>query len=148
MKFLCISCDQKMKLVETIPPREDSGVSVVYECPACSHRFEMVANRGETEVVSSLGLRIGGKRVDQLGLPDTGDSASRPSDKTVSQKGSADRRPSDGPQWTSEASARLENIPEHVRAMAKIGIEGYAKSRGYRRIDEKVLDEARKNFGM
>jgi hypothetical protein len=50
--------------------------------------------------------------------------------------------------WTSGAEARLANIPEFVRPMARTGIERFARERGALEIDEKILDAAREFFGM
>ena len=50
--------------------------------------------------------------------------------------------------WTAAAEARLANIPEFVRPMAKTGIEKFARDRGTLEVDEKILDEARDFFGM
>jgi hypothetical protein len=50
--------------------------------------------------------------------------------------------------WTPAAEARLKNIPEFVRPMAKTGIEKFAQERGAVEVDEKVLDAAREFFGM
>jgi Proto-chlorophyllide reductase 57 kD subunit len=50
--------------------------------------------------------------------------------------------------WTSGAEARLANIPEFVRPMARTGIERYARERGTLEVDEKILDAARDFFGM
>ena len=44
--------------------------------------------------------------------------------------------------------ARLANIPEFVRPMAKTGIEKFARERGVLEVDEKILDAARDFFGM
>ena len=50
--------------------------------------------------------------------------------------------------WTAAAEARLANIPEFVRPMAKIGIEKFAQERGALEVDEKILDAAKDFFGM
>ena len=50
--------------------------------------------------------------------------------------------------WTAAAEARLANIPEFVRPMARTGIEKFARERGTLEMDEMVLDEARDFFGM
>ena len=50
--------------------------------------------------------------------------------------------------WTSAAEARLANIPEFVRPMARTGIERFARERGVLEVDEKILDAARDFFGM
>ena len=39
--------------------------------------------------------------------------------------------------WTAAAEARLANIPEFVRPMAKTGIERFAQERGALEVDEK-----------
>ena len=58
MKFLCVLCDQPMKLVEVAPP-DRGALSVVYECPECAHRIAMLTNPLETQMVQSLGVQIG-----------------------------------------------------------------------------------------
>ena len=50
--------------------------------------------------------------------------------------------------WTPAAEARLANIPEFVRPMAKTGIEKFARDRGALEVDEKILDAAKDFFGM
>jgi hypothetical protein len=50
--------------------------------------------------------------------------------------------------WTAAAEARLTNIPEFVRPMAKTGIEKFARERGAVEVDEKILDAAKEFFGM
>ena len=50
--------------------------------------------------------------------------------------------------WTAAAEARLANIPEFVRPMARTGIEKFAQERGALEVDEKILDAARDFFGM
>jgi hypothetical protein len=54
----------------------------------------------------------------------------------------------DGIAWTPEALARVENIPDFVRPMARQGVEHYARSQGHAVVDERVLAEARERFGM
>jgi len=53
-----------------------------------------------------------------------------------------------GIRWTSGAEARLKNIPEFVRPMAKTGIEKFAQERGAAEVDETILDAAKEFFGM
>ena len=50
--------------------------------------------------------------------------------------------------WTAAAEARLANIPEFVRPMARTGIERFAQERGALEVDEKILDAAKDFFGM
>lgn len=52
-----------------------------------------------------------------------------------------------GPVWTPEAEKRVaERIPGFVLPMARMGIEKYARERGYREITPDVLDEAKDIF--
>jgi hypothetical protein len=109
----------------------------------------MLTNAYETQLVQSLGVRIG---------PGTSESAS----SSVSSKcpfpammpataGAPDAVRDAEPiavTWTSGAEARLANIPEFVRPMARMGIERFARDRGIMEVDEKILDAARDFFGM
>ena len=58
MKFLCVPCDSPMKL-QTVDPPERGSLSVVYACPECGYEIAMLTNAYETQVVQSLGVRIG-----------------------------------------------------------------------------------------
>jgi hypothetical protein len=58
MKFLCIPCDSPMKLRAMGPPAGGS-LSVVYACPECGYEMAMLTNPYETQLVQSLGVRIG-----------------------------------------------------------------------------------------
>ena len=136
MKFLCVPCDSPMKL-QTIGPPERGSLSVVYACPECGYEMAMLTNAYETQVVQSLGVRIG---------PDAGASGSKcPFGAMVP----ATEAPADSVvRWTAAAEARLSNIPEFVRPMAKTGIERFAREKGSLEVDDKILDAARDFFGM
>jgi hypothetical protein len=164
MKFLCVPCDTPMKL-QTIGPPESGSLSVVYSCPECGYEMAMLTNPYETQMVSSLGVRIG---------PDQGaSSVASASTAAPGFEGSAGTSSGRCPfpammpgmegalgagqvqagepipvRWTSAAEARLENIPAFVRPMARTGIERFARERGTLEVDEKILDEARDFFGM
>ena len=153
MKFLCVPCDSPMKL-QTVGPPEDGSLSVVYSCPECGYEMAMLTNPFETQLVQSLGVRIG----PSTGLG-TGPDA-RGSDEKAATSGCpfAAMLPSvEEPVQTGEstpvrltaaAEARLENIPAFVRPMARTGIEKFARERGSFEVDEKILDAARDFFGM
>ena len=47
-----------MKL-QTVGPPERGSLSVVYSCPECGYEMAMLTNAYETQVVQSLGVRIG-----------------------------------------------------------------------------------------
>src|SRR6187200_3019723 len=61
MKFLCVPCDSPMKL-QTVGPPEGGSLSVVYSCPECGYEMAMLTNPFETQIVQSLGVRIGPDR--------------------------------------------------------------------------------------
>ena len=58
MKFLCVPCDAPMKL-QAVGPPEGGSLSVVYSCPECGYEMAMLTNAYETQMVQSLGVRIG-----------------------------------------------------------------------------------------
>jgi hypothetical protein len=58
MKFLCVPCDSPMKL-QTVEPPQHGSLSVVYSCPECGYEMAMLTNPFETQLVQSLGVRIG-----------------------------------------------------------------------------------------
>ena len=58
MKFLCVPCDTPMKLQTVVPP-ERGSLSITYSCPECGYEIAMLTNAYETQVVQSLGVRIG-----------------------------------------------------------------------------------------
>jgi hypothetical protein len=102
----------------------------------------MLTNAYETQVVQSLGVRIG--PVQEATSASGGKcpfTAMIPGSETVATEPAAIR-------WTAAAEARLANIPEFVRPMAKTGIEKFARDKGAVEVDEKILDAAKDFFGM
>ena len=141
MKFLCVPCDTPMKLQTVVPPDRGS-LSVVYSCPACGYEMAMLTNAYETQVVQSLGVRIG---------PDGSREASGAGCPFTGMIPAAEGRSAETPapvRWTAAAEARLAKIPEFVRPMARTGIERFAIERGVAEVDEGILDAARDFFGM
>lgn len=149
MKFLCVLCDQPMKLVEMAPP-DRGALAIVYECPECAHRIAMLTNPLETQLVTSLGVQIGPGQGDVSKCPFSGmvQGMSGGSDAAAAASQGVTAAPPGAVQWTSAALARLQRIPDFVRPMAKTGIEQYARERGLTEIDEGVLDHAKDHFGM
>jgi len=153
MKFLCVACDEPMKLEKTEKPQENT-LTALFECPECFTQIAMLTNPSETQMVQSLGVKIGPAVAEGEGeaaakCPFAGmlggiEVAKPPEVTKPAEVGSA----SDGVQWTAEALSRLDNIPDFVRPMAKQGIEHFAQSNGCPVINEAVLEEARGKFGM
>ena len=124
MKFLCVPCDTPMKL-QTVAPPDRGSLSVFYSCPECGYEMAMLTNAYETQVVQSLGVKIGPE-----GQADSASGGKCPFSGMIA--GTDQARPSEPPavRWTAAAEARLANIPEFVRPMAKTGIERFAQERG------------------
>ena len=47
-----------MKL-QTVGPPERGSLSIAYSCPECGYEIAMLTNAYETQIVQSLGVRIG-----------------------------------------------------------------------------------------
>jgi hypothetical protein len=149
MKFLCVPCDSPMKL-QSVGPPERGSLSVVYSCPECGYEMAMLTNAYETQIVQSLGVRIG---PESSGDSSTSGSGCPFTAMLPDREGAQEARAGQAGElipvrWTAEAEARLANIPAFVRPMARTGIETFARERGALEVDEKILDAAREFFGM
>ena len=146
MKFLCVPCDSPMKL-QTVGPPERGSLSVVYSCPECGYEMAMLTNAYETQVVQSLGVRIGPETNKESASAQAGSKCPFGAMIPGAEQG---RTESAEPmvRWTAAAEARLENVPAFVRPMARTGIEKFARENGVHEVDEKILDAARDFFGM
>ena len=173
MKFLCITCDEALRHQETRGP--DAGVmTVIFACPGCGWEMAMYTNPWETQMVRSLDVKIGGRSVpaeplemlrtslgrveESLPTPvsqPSADSAEAPKCPFAEVVAGAyndtqtppEQTTSDTIRWTAEAEQRIaQRIPSFVRPMARMGIEQYARERGYREITPQVLDEAKSIF--
>jgi len=142
MKFLCVPCDEPMKLIKTSGP-DHGSVSLVYGCEACGYEMAMLTNAHETQVVTSLGVDIGPAGEGQAAAP-----ASKCPFTGIVQGMTQQAQTGDGFRWTPGAEERLETIPSFIRPMARSGIEKFARDKGYAEVDETVLQEARSHFGM
>jgi hypothetical protein len=166
MKFLCLDCDAPMKLHGTEGPAAGS-LSVTFRCPECGFRVAMLMNPLETQMVQSLGVKVGGRsdapapfehlrasmatpRIDAFeGAPATTTDGAEASGCPFAGMvaGGAETRPVPVT-WTPEADARSERIPAFIRPMARRAIERYAESKGLTEITEAVMDQARGVMGM
>src|SRR5262245_40810909 len=163
MKFLCLDCDAPMKLHSSDGPDEGS-LTVTFRCPECGFRVAMLTNPFETQMVRSLGVKIGGGTPEptpfehvrtMMASPradafegesgGTGEAATCPFAAMVNEGPTA--APT-GVVWTAEAEARVERVPSFIRPMARRAIERFAAEHGHATIDEAVMDAARGAFGM
>ena len=110
----------------------------------------MLTNPFETQLVQSLGVRIGPDAANPAG-PSAKTGSNCPFAAMMPASDSVPAEPiteSISVRWTPGAEARLANIPEFVRPMARTGIETFARERGALEVDEQILDAARDFFGM
>ncbi len=135
MKFLCVPCDKPMRLEGRSGERD--SIALTYACPDCGYEFAMLTNPMETQLVGSLGVKLGGE-----------DAAGESKCPFTGMVRELDQPPAAGLGWTAEAEQRIAALPEFVRPMVRSGIEKFARDKGYGRVDERVLDEARGAFGM
>jgi hypothetical protein len=167
MKFLCITCDEALRHRDTRGP-EEGVMTVIFACPGCGWEMAMFTNPWETQMVRSLDVKIGGRPVpaeplemlrSSLGQGKGASSAATShdapkcpfADVVASAYNEAQTPPeptaSSDLRWTREAEERIaQRIPSFIRPMARLGIEKYARERGYREITPQVLDEAKNIF--
>lgn len=134
MKFICIRCNDFMEY-DAKEEVAEQRLGLTFSCRRCGSSFAMVTNPGETQLVHALGIEIGGRSKPAQPLELTRESLKQ----DLASK---------GPVWTEEAEKRLLNVPSFVREMARKGIDEYARDRGYKEIDTKVMDEYRQMVGM
>jgi len=156
MKFVCMKCETFMLFQKLEKPGDDC-LGVMFECPQCGSRFSMVTNPGETQLVSALGVKIGGRTTAPEPFELTRgtlkeSAAEEPAKSTTSTSGSCpfssvlssmDEGKSAKAKWSDEALERMERIPDFVRPMVKGGIEAYAAMKGYQVITPAVIEESK-----
>lgn len=131
MKFLCVVCDEAMKVAEIPGPSSGDALTVVFRCPGCGHQMALLTNPWEAQLVRSLGVAIGGRRAPPAPLELVG--------ATLTEARLL---------WTEEAEQRLGRVPEFVRSAVRKSIERYARQQGYREVTPQVIDEAKADMGM
>jgi hypothetical protein len=142
MKFLCLACDQVMSFAERQLPG-DGTMAAVFTCPSCGREIAMLTNPMETQVVSSLGIRIGGRTVPGQPLELTLGSLESGRPDAFEEQPPAGRVT-----WTADAQSRLQNVPSFVRGMVKRIYADYAREHGIDVITPAVMDRARTDLGL
>lgn len=174
MKFLCLTCDTVMAFAERQIPG-DGTMAAVFACPDCDREMAMLTNPMETHLVSSMGVKVGGREVPaqpmegvrsslEGGREDAFVEPKEPQttvathvasgDSTPSRTGGApapvqDDPPRPGPvEWSPEAVERLGRVPRFVRGMVKRIYSEYAREQAIRTITPEVMDTARTDLGL
>jgi hypothetical protein len=164
VKFLCLRCDRAMTFAERQLPG-DGTFAAVFACESCGHEIAMLANPMETQLVSGLGIRIGGRTVPEqpfeftrTGLADTrADAFADPAPEPAAPLAGAMEPGSAAPQpaaaggrvrWSDAAAERLERVPAFVRGMVKRIYADYARGQGIDVITPEIMDRARSDLGL
>src|SRR6266487_4212361 len=129
MKFLCVECDQQMAFAERQLPG-DGTLAATIKCPKCGKVVAMLTNPLETQLVSSLGVEIGGRTVpaEPFAIVNTYVTAALT--------------------WSVDAQERRSRVPSCVRGMVKKIYGDYAKERGIPDNTPAVMDTARAELGL
>lgn len=183
MKFLCMKCNSFMDF-ESKEQVATLRLGITFACSECGYKVAMVTNPGETQLVTGLGVKIGGRTIPpepmeftkgaikpeapgaaadamakcpfpgMLAGTESKDSgiANAMTGMSGMMAGMAEvaAGKSNGPAvaWTAAAEKRLENVPDFVRALAKSGIEQYARDNNFPEVNDQVMDEYREKVGM
>ncbi len=174
MKFLCLDCDTVMEFEERQIPG-DGTLAAVFKCGSCDREMAMLTNPMETQLVSSMGVKIGGREVpaqpmelartsleggrdDAFVLSEdiplaSGESALASGEPaTRGEAVAAEAVAADGTKgrivWTSEATSRLERVPSFVRGMVKRIYTDWARQKGVSEITPENMDRARTELGL
>jgi len=145
MKFLCVECDRQMQFEERQLPG-DGTLAAAFRCPACGRTVALLTNPMETQLVASLGVKIGGTTIQPQpmetvrGMVTTGRQDAFVEDGEQGARG--------GPRWSADAQERLTRVPNFVRGMVKRIYLDYAKERGIAEITPAIMDTARTELGL
>ena len=149
MKFLCIGCDEQMSFEERQVPG-DGTFAASFGCPRCGHRVALLANPMETQLVGSLGVKIGGRTLDEQPLELVRSNVLGRDDAFAEGEHAEPAQPASPrrPRWSADATERLARVPSFVRGMVKKIYADYAAERGIAEITPEVMDHARADLGL
>lgn len=60
MKFICSECQELMRLDGPGQPDDDGSMGITFRCGSCEWGMTMLINPGETQMVKTLGVKVGG----------------------------------------------------------------------------------------
>lgn len=149
MKFLCLECDAQMSFTERQQPG-DGTFAAAFECPRCGRRVALLANPMETQLVGTLGVKIGGRELDAMPMEQTRSSLAGRDDafRDEPAANTASTESASRPRWSSDATERLSHVPGFVRGMVKRIYTDYAIEHAIGEITPAVMDRARTDLGL
>ena len=143
MKFLCIPCDRVMVFAERQLPG-DGTMAAVFACEGCGREVAMLTNPMETQLVTGLGIKVGGRTVPNQPLELTVGAMQSGRDNAFGEEAVAV-----GPiSWSDDAKDRLANVPSFVRGMVKRIYTDWARENGITNITPAIMDRARTELGL
>ena len=92
MKFVCTECDEPMQFEQKGSLDDDGSMSASFRCPSCEWGVTLLINPQETQMVRSLGVKIGGSTVPAQPMEMLQTHLARPSEsvtEAVNTSGSA-----------------------------------------------------------
>jgi hypothetical protein len=148
LKFLCVECDRQMGFAERELPG-DGTLAAVFTCPSCQRQVAMLTNPMETQLVASLGVKIGGRT-----LPEQPMELVRQAMQGGREDAFADA-PAPAPaagrvalSWDAAARERLDRVPAFVRGMVMRIYTDYAAEHGIAVMTPELMDQARRELGL
>jgi hypothetical protein len=165
-----VECDKVMDFAERQIPG-DGTLAAVFTCASCNREVAMLTNPMETQLISSMGVKIGGREVpaqpmelartsleggrdDAFVLSEdipltSGESALASGESvTPGEAASAGTAAPVRVVWTPEATGRLERVPSFVRGMVKRIYTDWAREKGVSEITPESMDRARTELGL
>jgi hypothetical protein len=124
----------------------DGTLAIAFSCPGCGRRVGMLTNPFETQLVSSLGVVIGGRTVPEQPMEMVRSTVATGKDNAFGEA----RAPEGGSgvTWSADAVERLSKVPNFVKGMVKRIYSEYARDHGITEITPAVMDTARTELGL
>src|SRR5438046_6820931 len=117
MKFLCVECDRQMAFEERRLPG-DGTLAAAFKCPGCGRVVALLTNPMETQLVASLGVKIGGTTITAQPLETVrGMVTTGRDDAFEDENGETGKGQGALTAWSREAQERLARVPGFVRGM-------------------------------
>jgi hypothetical protein len=145
MKFLCVDCDRQMLFEERRVPG-DGTLAAAFRCPQCSRVIALLTNPMETQLVASLGVKIGGRTIEEQPLETVRSMVATGKEDAFDD--GRERGAGSSPIWSLDAQERLARVPGFVRGMVKRIYLEYARERAIAEITPAVMDTARSELGL
>jgi len=137
MKFLCVQCNEAMKLQKN-GGDNGSALNLEFKCPECGYGVAMLTNSGETQLVKSLGVQFGKNESSYSPMATLRSSLTQ----SKIQQPIVDSTSKD-PVWTKEAEERLAQHPGFVQPVIRKTYSDYARSLGLAEITPELMDNAK-----